>query len=307
MRVIESGGINENFISIHWELTHNCNFNCEYCFRKNYPIAEYLSKNDADNIIEHIKKIPHKIRLTLTGGEPTLYPHFYYVFNRLLNIKNIECLGLFSNSSHDLSYIIDDIKTAVIKIRIFLSYHPSYANDKMFIFNAKLLTKHNVKYETELMMEKNHYEKLINMYNIIKNNKNSIYALPLEPIEKQKYDLNFINFEKLVNTNNINITNNKEFYYKILNDSNEIIYEQYDISEMRKLPSFYHNFKLMKCDYGTFLVINPNGSIRARCDLNNTHPYNINYINELINKTKICTCNNCTNRDDIRLIHKYRK
>ncbi len=129
---------------------------------------------------------------------------------------------------------------------------------------------------------------------------------PLEPIENQNYTKEYLELEK-----NINVFNGKEEIYYIIENNDILIEEKYNLSEMKKLSNFYHNFRGMNCYKYNHLRIKPNGFIVNRCCNNNSIDNiflmkDIEKFKEKINKSYICKENYCSNRDDIRFIKKFK-
>lgn len=65
-------------------LTNRCNFNCVYCFRDSgYEWNKELTKDEIFAIIDQAAEMELKY-CSLTGGEPSLHPHFEDIVIRLL-------------------------------------------------------------------------------------------------------------------------------------------------------------------------------------------------------------------------------
>lgn len=59
------------FKAIYVDITHKCNMNCANCYLPNRNIPDLELKQ----VVNAIKRLPHKTEIRLIGGEPTLYPH----------------------------------------------------------------------------------------------------------------------------------------------------------------------------------------------------------------------------------------
>lgn len=93
-----NGNIQYLPLSILWELTNNCNFNCPFCYintdlAKRYP---YLALDEARNIIDELVEMG-MLFCCLSGGECLLHPHFLEIY-RYLKQKGV-LVTVFTNGS----------------------------------------------------------------------------------------------------------------------------------------------------------------------------------------------------------------
>lgn len=67
-------GIDSNpFPIIYADLTHRCNYNCNYCYN---PVRS-LPDMTLDYFTEVCRRLPEKVAFRFMGGEPTLHPQFF--------------------------------------------------------------------------------------------------------------------------------------------------------------------------------------------------------------------------------------
>ncbi len=315
MEILESGSANCNY-NIQWEITYNCNYNCKYCQVKNIIKNKYNDIKHIDMCIKNINSIFDKknsIFILITGGEPTLHPDILYIIKSVNGIYGLKEFGLHTNLSLDNIKLLDILNVIKDKniFNLFCSYHSKFIKDEIFLNKINILEQNNIKYHIALMLEHNEYDniyKFINKYlNLYPDNINKIKIQPLEPIEKQNYNKKYIDLENMININ----SNDQEKIYYLIKSNNNIYKEEYFLSEMKKLPLFYHSFKGMNCYKYNHLRINPYGFISNRCEqkksLDNIFLMNdINKFKEKINKPFICKNLYCSNRDDIRFIKKFK-
>lgn len=108
-------------------LTTKCNLRCKNCYQIKNPTAEPLTKNQWIALAE---EIPSHCRITLTGGEPLLYPqfedlveavgkahHFNIISNGILLSPSLIDFLLSFNKLKILSISIDGIKEDSVNIR----------------------------------------------------------------------------------------------------------------------------------------------------------------------------------------------
>ncbi|MBR2834520.1 MAG: radical SAM protein [Coriobacteriales bacterium] len=122
---------NYYFRSIDWTITERCNYNCLHCFHaadNNRNQAEF-SRDEAYTLLREAKDcgIPG---IRLTGGEPTLYPHFREVLAQIktegLVLNTLITNGAFLNE--DLLQFIKELHPCV---QIMLSFDGIGTHDWM--------------------------------------------------------------------------------------------------------------------------------------------------------------------------------
>ncbi len=142
-------------------LNLSCNLNCPYCIQKislpAKPIAEYKARTGAqwvealNAIANRTKKrflrYPKVKKLSILGGEPTIYPDFLYVINNL--DKNWK-LTITSNLDSAFFDNIDNLKQIKNKRRVRFngSLHFLYTPAEKFINNLRRLKKAGIKIHT---------------------------------------------------------------------------------------------------------------------------------------------------------------
>ena len=110
------------FRNIDWTITERCNYNCLHCFHAadNERHREEFSKEEAFRMLEEAARCGIT-GIRLTGGEPTLYPHFREV------VEEIGKQGLFlntlvTNGALLNTELIDFVKELHPNFRIVLSF-----------------------------------------------------------------------------------------------------------------------------------------------------------------------------------------
>lgn len=84
-------------------LTNRCNLKCSFCFQEKKVMNSNMKFDDWVNLLE---QIPKNARVTLTGGEPLMFPNFMELFK--IVASKVQC-NIISNGlllSHEL---IDEI------------------------------------------------------------------------------------------------------------------------------------------------------------------------------------------------------
>lgn len=183
-------------------LTHNCNFNCYYCYdKKNRENKKYIKINAIKQFIENYKKISNvPINIFFTGGEPTLHPELIEIYSMLVNNDTINKLVLITNGSYNNYENI--LKMNPEKINIFLSYHPKNKLGLKYYLN---LLKKIYKYNVEVSYIADPEIELSNAYEIVNELQNYI-AVDILPLDGYTYSKEYMEFIKKYNTNNLEIT-----------------------------------------------------------------------------------------------------
>lgn len=60
---------------LHWNISSQCNFDCEYCFGKTPFVKQTINSIDIERLIQTIDKTGKTFRISFTGGEPFLIPN----------------------------------------------------------------------------------------------------------------------------------------------------------------------------------------------------------------------------------------
>lgn len=94
VELLESRKQNDKKLNLWIYFTSNCNLNCSYCYEKSDLSSNYGQSDMAFETIQHLvlwckryveKNCIDEISITLTGGEPFLYPQGLEYFMRLLD------------------------------------------------------------------------------------------------------------------------------------------------------------------------------------------------------------------------------
>lgn len=115
---------------VYWELTHRCNYSCSYCVPEVHnktdlfrPFVDILEATE--RILEDFGK-GEQLNFIISGGEPTLHPHFLD-WVRLLSILGHH-VSAHSNGSRMPKYYAEVIKYCDLN----LSLHFEFYNSEKF-------------------------------------------------------------------------------------------------------------------------------------------------------------------------------
>lgn len=125
-----------NIVNFSLFLLTICNLKCSYCYaRKNKKWGEMLSKSDLNKILSYLSKVDFDFKITLLGGEPTLYPYLKIVISELDRNKHCKVIEVFTNGMRYFNFNSN-------KIDLYMSYHKTSKN-----FNRDAFLKSYYKYK----------------------------------------------------------------------------------------------------------------------------------------------------------------
>lgn len=104
--------------------TYNCTLDCSYCDQKdlNGNLQIYRKERPVEDWINYIDKFPYRVRsVTISGGEPTIYPGFIELVNQLLE-KGI-FVFIFTNLTNNRLLKI----RPTYKLKIKATYHDCFS------------------------------------------------------------------------------------------------------------------------------------------------------------------------------------
>ena len=143
-------------------LNLNCNLNCHYCIQRislpAKPLAQYQTRNgkewiEALNAIsgrakKRFLRPPRIKKLSILGGEPTIFPDFLYVINNLDKYWKVTVTSNFDSPFYDQDIgFFKQIKNKS-RLRFNGSLHFIYTPIEKFITNIQKLKKANINVHT---------------------------------------------------------------------------------------------------------------------------------------------------------------
>lgn len=237
------------------EITVNkkCNFNCEYCFDnklkfkiknrlKRVAGMNFLSDMDIYKFVRKIEKLDKKCLVSITGGEPFLFPQFIKLC-QLLTIKNH--IDITTNlSSKKIYQFADTINPKKVEI-MYISFHPEKLGQLNliddFISKVQYLKKKGFKTRVSYVMYPPLLKRFEKDYEFLKS-----WDIKIEP-KKYRGKFNGKNYPSAYTKNEM----------KLL--------RKYMTKERKKLLDMNFNLKGRKCLTGkNSIVINQEGQI-FRC------------------------------------------
>ena len=89
-----------------WHVTNRCNLRCLHCYQQTYEDASELSLEEIEQVLAQIEQFRSRYRsrgplhLTLTGGEPFLFPHLEALIEKVHARKTIRSYSLLTNGHY---------------------------------------------------------------------------------------------------------------------------------------------------------------------------------------------------------------
>jgi len=150
------------FFSSHWDVTSRCNYRCGYC--------TYNNRDESFYSYEHVLKIiefydylyeNYNLCLTLFGGEPTIYPDFLKIIERLG--KSIYPLQIFTNLSRSKEFL-KEMCSIRNDLKFFASFHHEFSDENTFIEKVYMLRDLGVEVYAKIMWDSQKKKEIKDIY-----------------------------------------------------------------------------------------------------------------------------------------------
>jgi len=148
-----------NYFSLHWSVTNNCNYKCDYC-----GVYKREKLYDFDRIIEFINHTGtfNNVDTVLFGGEPLFHPNILQIVRELnTNIR------ICTNLSRDIDFFKELISIRN-DLKIIASYHFHREDLEKFIEKFKYLVNHTKFVKVKVMFDSRHREQCKEVYHLFK-------------------------------------------------------------------------------------------------------------------------------------------
>ena len=99
MHNVTSAWPHQHAVKVEWNLGKRCNYNCSYCPPSIHDFASpHTDLNILESAVDKLCEINKPIRISLTGGEPTVHPHIEGLLE-YFKLKGISWVNLTTNGS----------------------------------------------------------------------------------------------------------------------------------------------------------------------------------------------------------------
>jgi organic radical activating enzyme len=298
-------------LSIQWEMSSTCNFECWYCPTR-YHDGKYRWPNFDDaldfftDVAEQNKHRP--IWVNILGGEPTLWPELPKFLSMLP--PNIEHT-VTTNGSRTIKWWKNNYKSF---INVGISHHP-LQGDSNHVYNVvEFLSQQeniNIVYVSIMVVK----EKLDECIEIIEKFENSDIKMSL--IVKHISPWGDIDRDKVKQNNTVDVIKLMDRSFRRRKDTfktaqpTTCYYNSEEINFRKLELDSEDNFEGWKCTIGVNrLYIKPNGDVfRAVCCIKSGRSKigNITYSSNFTNLKPItCVTDACGCRDEL-ILHKWQE
>jgi len=288
---------------VHWDVSTQCNFHCSYC----YAIKQYgenwgkrISFEKQKLILKAIKISSLPVFLGLLGGEPTIHPNFYELYDLCIDAvmsKDDGRIYITTNGSQSLDFFK---KIPYHKNIYFLwSFHSEfldkYNNGRPYgviLDNIKLMQERGFRNKVNIMLsdKKEYWQDLLNFtaelekIDGIELHPHFLYSDSMDKSEIYQYSDEFYKtFEKFKNYNQEFVLDGKlyndyEIYtnhlnrfkgWKCWNNNYEINYDGKvnrfcfdEHNDLLKNPLFFRNIKKVTPKHCPFEVCECDGLLK---------------------------------------------
>ncbi|MFA5856480.1 MAG: radical SAM protein [Candidatus Pacearchaeota archaeon] len=164
--------------TIPWEINNVCNFKCPYCnwIEDNKNIKPY-DKNNLEKVMKFFNSLDESI-ITISGGEPFLYPNFIELIEKL---SKKHLISIFTNLSsekiEEFSKKIPIKRVSNIRASMHLTELNHLNYKKRFIENFKILKNKGFNINASVVMWPPIFPKFKKIYNEFA--KENIFLIPV--------------------------------------------------------------------------------------------------------------------------------
>ena len=146
--------------TIHFDITEFCNYHCEYCYQGLNKVHNHISENVYNNFFNFLSSIKEQFNVHLIGGEPFLYPKFFNMVEKIIDMGHkISCTTNFSHSKNILEKFLSITKGNIsfIEISIHLTQIKNLSKfiDKLLWFKSISSLKFEDFQLNSIMLENN--------------------------------------------------------------------------------------------------------------------------------------------------------
>lgn len=188
----------DKYFSINWNIGRRCNYDCSYCpstvhdnFSPHVDLEKF--KKAFKNLYEKINS--QKVKLTFTGGEPTINPNYFDMIEYCMQFDGV---SVYTNTNGTANK--DKLLSLCYAGGVYLSVHLEYADlhklkQKIkFVANNKLTKNHFV---VKLMLQPNFNKDVISFIEDIKQfeDKENFYV-SVEPLVDKLNDNKRYNYSE---------------------------------------------------------------------------------------------------------------
>ena len=207
-RIVEFRDIqlfHNNIFQIHWILGRYCNYNCSYCWpashsaNRDEPKDESYFRDAVTNIVNNARQNGFEnFHISLSGGEPTVHPHFFTVLDQLSSFKtenNAIVLVVVTNLSRGKSWLKQFVEKSknLTYVTVVASWHREFASRDKFIESAKFLMENGINVSVNVTFSVNMFDEYYTDALYLQNAGLFVKALPQRVTNTHEYTQDQLN------------------------------------------------------------------------------------------------------------------
>lgn len=181
-QLVEIQNSSNRTLRIDWDPGNTCNYKCWYCFPDSntgtVPWPEKgsrVSRNLAFLIMNYLASTKiDNVRLTILGGEPTLWPELGNVVQDLKSLVKVH-ITVLTNGSRTLRWWE---KYAEYFDHVTISVHHQSADIEHIKLLTRILDKHNVFYHVQVLMDHTAWNKCVDILDDLATTSNRFLLVP---------------------------------------------------------------------------------------------------------------------------------
>lgn len=171
-------------LHIEWAINNICNYKCNYCDSTlNGGTSGNPDYHNAVKFFDYVHNSinPNKKMISLSGGEPTLWPQLTDFLN---NLNENYYTSITTNGSRTTRWWTDFINECKRIHRVTISIHPQYADIEHIISVCEII-QDKVEVALMVMFDKNHLENFNRCIEKLKSSSLRVY-ITIKPIVRRK-------------------------------------------------------------------------------------------------------------------------
>ena len=245
-----------------WDIHYKCNYYCPYCFLHFEPEtssidAVYLKKDQWVRIWSKMYRKYGPFHISVTGGEPFIYPDFIDLISELTRMHNFE---FSTNLSWDVNYFTK--KVSPKKVKINSSFHPDCVSQQEFLEKVIYLKQWGYQVSITIVAYPPLIDKIGEYDNYFKKTGSRLILYPYRgPYENRAYPKGYTDKERVAL---------KKLGLELGADVNQELFLQYELKEkepvLEKKAEVRNKSDKKICRMGQqYAKLVPNGEVFRCC------------------------------------------
>lgn len=304
MYKVENRWDHNNSVKIEWNLGKRCNYDCSYCpsvIHDNY--SPHTDINLLKQTVDKLCEINKNLRISFTGGEPTVHPQFNELIDYLNTKEKINYISVTTNGTRLRTWYYNlTVNQFVFSVHFEYDWEPIiekiislYASDTPHEYKKSIVV-HVMAHHKHMKAVKEAVRRL-DFYSVPYNIRRVRWTEGDHDLfDDMKYDQNDLDW---ILENDSTVSANTLVYYK--RDKDGDLVEQYHANDIIK--HHLNQYKGWTCNAGLeSLMINWDGDVhRATCRVGGSlgNIYHGSFI--IPTDSIVCDRNYCTCAADIPL------